>query len=89
MFSENCGPVSCNPTGSPSESPQGIESPGSPAMLGGMVRTSEAYIASGSCVFSPSLKATVGEVGLTIRSKRSNRAACSRAMTVRTFCAWP
>ena len=40
-------------------------------------------------VFAPSSNATVGEVGLTSTSKRSNAAACSRAITVRTFCAWP
>src|SRR5262249_55101385 len=45
-FSENCGPISCNPAGSPSESPQGIESPGSPAMFDGIVSRSVRYIAS-------------------------------------------
>ena len=63
--------------------------PGSPAMQDGIVSRSERYIASGSAAFSPSLNATVGEVGETSTSKRSNAAACSRAITVRTFCAWP
>src|SRR5262249_35290688 len=36
-FSENCGPISCSPTGSPSESPHGIERLGSPAMFEGIV----------------------------------------------------
>src|SRR3954466_14530145 len=70
VFSENCGPISCSPTGSPSDSPQGIERPGSPAMFGGIVNTSARYIASGFSVFAPSLNATVGDVGLTSTSKR-------------------
>ena len=52
--------------------------PGSPAMYDGIVSTSERYIASGSAAFSPSLNATVGDVGETITSKCSNAAACSR-----------
>src|SRR5438067_1886697 len=63
VFSENCGPISCRPTGSPSESPHGIDSPGSPAMFGGIVRTSVRYMASGLPDFSPILNATVGDVG--------------------------
>src|SRR5579872_5313640 len=89
MFSENCGPISCSPTGSPSERPQGTFSPGSPAMHDGIVSKSDAYIASGSAVRPPSSNATLGEVGVTSTSKRSNASACSRAITVRTFCAWP
>ena len=58
-------------------------------MLEGIVRMSETYIASGSCVFAPSGKATVGEVGLISTSKRSNSSACSRPITVRTFWACP
>src|SRR5882724_5322658 len=85
VFSENCGPINCRPTGRPSDRPHGIERPGSPAMLGGIVRTSVRYMASGLSAFSPILKATVGEVGLTRTSKRSNAAANSRAITVRTF----
>src|SRR5438093_7976323 len=67
-FSENCGPISCRPTGSPSESPHGMESPGSPAMLDGIVSRSHAYIARGSSALAPIGKATVGEVALTSRS---------------------
>src|SRR5919201_4770569 len=89
VFSENCGPISWSPTGSPSESPHGIDRPGSPAMFGGIVSTSARYIASGFSVRSPSLNATVGEVGLTRTSKCSNAASNSRLITVRTFCAWP
>ena len=58
-------------------------------MFDGIVRTSERYIASGFSAFSPSLKATVGEVGLTRTSNCSKAAACSSAITVLTRCAWP
>src|SRR5262249_48365827 len=47
VFSENCGPISWSPTGSPSERPHGIDGPGRPAMLAGIVRRSERYMASG------------------------------------------
>ena len=89
MFSENCGPISCRPTGSPSERPHGTLSPGRPAMQDGIVSRSFRYIASGSAAFAPSSNATVGEVGVSSRSKRSNASACSRISTVRTFCACP
>jgi hypothetical protein len=89
VFSENCGPISWNPTGRPSESPHGIDKPGRPAMFDGIVSTSERYIASGFAVFAPSSKATVGEVGETRTSKSRKAAACSCAITVRTFCACP
>ena len=45
-----------------------------PASDIGTVSTSDAYIASGFAARSPSLKATVGEVGVTIRSTFSNAA---------------
>ena len=67
-FSANAGPISCRPTGSPSESPQGIEMPGQPARLTGTVSTSHTYIASGSSTLSPIGNATVGDVGVAIRS---------------------
>src|SRR5438270_3904275 len=89
MFSENCGPTSWRPTGNPSERPQGMFNPGSPAMHDGIVSRSERYMASGFSVRAPRGKATVGDVGDTSTSKRSNAAACSRAITVRTFCACP
>ena len=38
---------------------------------------------------SPSLKATVGEVGVTMKSTFSNAARKSSAIFVRTFCAVP
>src|SRR5262249_57802012 len=71
VFSENCGPISCKPTGSPSESPHGIESPGNPARQDGIVRTSLRYMESGSAARSPMRKATVGEVAQ--RGRRSTR----------------
>ena len=58
-------------------------------MFDGIVSTSVRYIASGSSTFAPSGNATVGRVGETSRSKRSNSASCSRLITVRTFCAVP
>src|SRR5712672_723450 len=36
VFSPNCGPISCRPNSSPSESPQGTLSPGRPAMQEGI-----------------------------------------------------
>ena len=39
---------------------------GKPARLEGVVRTSERYICSGSAVRSPTLKAGVGDVGVTM-----------------------
>jgi len=58
-------------------------------MHDGIVSRSLRYIASGFAVFAPSSNATVGDVGETRTSKRSNAAACSRISTVRTFCACP
>ncbi len=55
--------MSCNPTGNPWSKPQGTDMDGSPAMLGGRVQTSLRYIRTGSAVFSPKRKATVGETG--------------------------
>src|SRR5436190_12971324 len=88
-FSESCGPTSCRPTGSPSLRPHGMLKLGSPAMFGGIASTSARYIESGSTVLSPSLNATVGDVGDTSTSNRSKSSACSRMMIVRTFCACP
>src|SRR6478609_8274061 len=88
-FSPNCRPISCSPTGSPSERPHGIERPGSPARHEGIVSRSHAYIASGSADLSPIGNATVGEVGVTIASQRASASRCSRISSVRTFWAWP
>ena len=73
-FSENCGPISWRPTGQALGEAARDREAGSPAMFGGIASTSERYIASGSSVFAPSGKATVGEVGLTSRSNCSNAA---------------
>src|SRR3954451_246043 len=89
VFSENCGPISCTPTGRSSERPQGTLRPGRPAMQDGIVSRSLRYIASGFSARAPSLKATLGDVGEMSTSNRSKASACSRASTVRTFCAWP
>ena len=58
-------------------------------MHDGIVSRSLRYIASGLSTFSPILNATVGLVGDTIRSNDSNTSACSRRITVRTFCPVP
>src|SRR6266545_4390559 len=89
VFSPNCRPISCRPTGRPSLRPHGMERPGRPATQDGIVSRSLRYIASGSCVFAPSANATVGDVGEARTSKRSSSSACSRMISVRTFCAWP
>ena len=52
-----------------------------------MVSTSFRYIASGSWVFAPSGKATVGEVADTMASHCSKAASKSCLIRVRTFCA--
>src|SRR5919109_1064026 len=56
VFSANCGPISCSPTGSPSERPHGMFRPGRPARHDGIVSRSERYMASGFSVFSPRRK---------------------------------
>ena len=47
-------------------------------MQDGIVSRSERYIASGSAAFSPSLNATVGDVGETSTSKRSSGGVLAR-----------
>ena len=74
-FSLNAGPASWRPTGSPSLSPLGIEIAGIPASDIGTVQKSLRYIASGSAVLAPSSKATLGAVGVAMKSKRSEGAA--------------
>ena len=73
----------CRPTGSPAEKPAGMLMPGRPARLTGMVQRSDRYMASGSAVRSPILKATVGEVGEMRKSKRPKARAKSWMMSVR------
>ena len=60
--------MSWKPTGRPSLSPQGILIAGRPARFTGIVQMSHRYIESGSAVREPTRKATVGDVGETIRS---------------------
>ena len=70
-FSLNAGPAIWKPTGSPSDSPFGIEIAGMPASDIGTVQKSLRYIASGSAVLAPSSKATPGAVGVTMKSNVS------------------
>src|SRR3989338_3912684 len=57
-------PISWNPTGSPAPVfGPGTEMAGSPARFAGPVKTSERYMETGSSIFSPILKAGVGDVG--------------------------
>jgi len=80
--------MSWRPTGIPSDSPHGIEIPGSPAMLTGSVQASDRYIATGSAIFAPKRKATDGEVGATRASNPCSKSVSkSRLISVRTFCA--
>ena len=88
-FSLNAGPAIWKPTGSPSESPFGIEIAGMPASDIGTVQKSLRYIASGSAVLAPSSNATPGAVGVTMKSKPSHAVSKSREISVRTFCALP
>ena len=60
-----------------------------PASDIGTVQKSFRYIASGSSVLAPSGKATLGAVGVTTKSNRSQAASKSRLISVRTFCARP
>ena len=68
---------------SPLVKPQGREIPAMPAMLQVTVKTSHRYIESGSPVFSPALKAAVGEVGQRITSQLLNASSKSRLISVR------
>ena len=72
-----------------SANPPGMEIAGMPASGIGTVHASARYIAHGSAVRSPSLNATVGDVGVMIRSTFSNAERKSSAIFVRTRCARP
>ena len=81
--------MSWSPTGSPSDRPHGIDTPGRPAMLTGSVQASDRYIETGSASRAPSRNATVGEVGATRASKPcAHSASKSPLIRVRTFCAF-
>src|SRR5690348_11993800 len=89
VASSKARPMICNPKGRPSpERPAGTEIAGKPARLTGTVNTSFKYMAMGSSIFSPTAKAADGAVGVSITSQRLNASAKSRAMSVRTRCAF-
>ncbi len=66
----------------------GTDNPGMPARLAVTVKMSARYMASGSSAFSPSRNAGVGVVGVTIASTSANASSKSRAINVRTRCAF-
>ncbi len=70
-------------------SPQGIEIAGIPASDIGTVQKSLMYIDHGSPVFSPSPNATLGLVGVTMKSTCAKAASKSCTIFVRTRCARP
>lgn len=72
-------------TGRPPAKPQGTEIPGTPARFAGTVKTSARYISRGFAVFSPSLKADDGVVGVAMTSHDAKAVSKSRRMRVRTF----
>ena len=69
-------------------SPAGTEIAGRPARLAGTVKTSFRYMAMGSSIFSPMAKAAKGAVGVSTASTLANAVSKSRAIRVRTFCAF-
>src|SRR5438552_3441470 len=78
VFSANCGPISCNPTGSPPERPQGTLRPGRPAMHDGIVSRSDAYMASGSDVRPPKSTERGSEHSPTSAPSCASRSIASR-----------
>ena len=64
--------------------PHGTDMPGIPARLHDMVKMSDRYMVSGSWVFSPSLKAGVGHVGVAITSHVLNASSKSRFISALT-----
>ena len=63
--------------------------PGRPAMFAGKVQASARYMETGSLIFAPNFQATCGLVGATIASKpAAQMRSKSRAINVRTFCAF-
>ena len=85
VSSPNGLPIIWKPTGRPFDIPPGTEMPGIPAMFAGMVRMSLRYICTGSAIFSPILKATDGDVGITSASNRLKASANSFLISVRTL----
>src|ERR1700690_1604606 len=89
VSSSKCLPISCRPIGRLFEvKPQGIEIPGTPARLTLIVNMSARYIWGGSFVFSPSLNAGVGEVGVTMISACLKASSKSLFIRVLTCCAF-
>jgi hypothetical protein len=81
--------MSCKPSGNPSpDRPAGTETAGRPARLLGTQKTSLRYMAMGSSIFSPTAKAAEGAVGARMTSTSSKASLKSRAISVRTFCAF-
>jgi len=77
------------PMGNPVlDRPHGTETPGIPAKDAVTVKISARYIERGSSAYSPNLKAAVGVVGVTIASTTLKASVKSRAISVRTFCAF-
>src|SRR6185312_187683 len=68
LASAKFGAMSWAPSGKPSDRPTGKLTAGRPARLTGQTKMSARYIATGSSVFSPALKAGVGVVGVSRRS---------------------
>src|SRR5690606_19059832 len=85
--SSRAGARNWMPTGSPSADarPDGMEMPGVPARLAGIVVRSLRYICSGSSIFSPILNAVVGADGVAMTSTSAKARAKSCWMSVRTF----
>ena len=78
------------PTGRPSsDRPAGMDMAGMPARLAGIVAMSLTYMASGSSIFSPNLKAVDGLVGEISTSTCSKAFLKSSMISVRTFWAEP
>jgi len=77
------------PIGSPSLlNPAGTDIPHIPAMFVGVVRQSFMYMAKGSSVFAPILKATVGEVGVINASHFAKVSSNSCFINLRTLAAF-
>ena len=69
LFSPNLSVNNCTPMGIPCLSlAMGKEMAGTPVKLASTVKISARYISTGFFVFSPNLKATVGLVGIRIKS---------------------
>src|SRR3989338_6739709 len=68
--------------------PQLSDIAGRPARFAGIVKMSERYMLKGSRIFSPILKAGVGEVGVIMQSQALNALSKSSFIFVLTFWAF-